>query len=321
MPADSIEDLQEFARLWADLVEKKGLMVEELAKRLGLKSRAIYAKRDRTQTALGIVLRANHYHARAPDLMPVYEHTTLQGPIHALIGSDWHIWPGQYSRSEEAFYKALESDKFDAVILNGDVTDQCRVSRHDPLYAVETPSLADELSEAQGRLKTVSKLAKKKNPAVRLLWNMGNHDVRAWRQVAMLAPEIAPMFDFEKLFPDWEFGNSIAINDNVIIKHRWHNGLHAALNNVRNSGKSIITGHTHRLCVTPWGDYSGVRYGIECGTLADPRGPQFAFVENNPVNWCPGFIELFADEHDVHAERIDCSRKVIRRLGKPLKVA
>lgn len=319
MPAaHSIEELQEFARLWIDCVEKKGLKVEELANKLNLNVRNVYQRRDKAQKALGIQLKSNHYSARAPDLMPVYDHTSLSGPIHALIGSDWHIWPGQYSRAEETFYKVLENDKFDAVILNGDVTDQCTVSRHEPLYKVDTPRLVEELEEAQKRLGYVQKLAKKKNPKARFLWTMGNHDVRAWRQVTMLSPEVAPFFDFERLFPGWEFGNSISINDNLVIKHRWHNGLHAALNNVRNSGKSIITGHTHRLCVTPWGDYSGVRYGIECGTLADPRGPQFQFVENNPVNWCPGFIELFADEHDVHAERVDCSRKTIRRLGKPL---
>lgn len=317
----ALEDFQKFASDWIELIEKRGVSVKEFAKTRNRTERWVYEWRDKCQKALGVSLRVCNNKQRAPDLLPILDNVTLEGEQHLIIGSDWHIWPGYYSRAEDAFLEALRTTAYDAVILNGDVTDQCRVSRHDPLQGISPPSLFDELTEAQTRLKEVAKLAKKKNPDVRLLWNFGNHDVRAWRHVALMAPEIAPLFDFERLFPDWEFNTTITCNRNLMIKHRWHSGLHAALNNTRSSGMSIVTGHTHRLLVTPWSDYMGTRYGIETGTLADPRGPQFTFVESNPVNWQPGFIEIFADEHDVHAERIDCSRRTIRRLGKPLKVA
>lgn len=320
-PRFTLEEAQHFATQWVDLVEKRGIKVADFAAHMNLSMRNMYLVRDKVQTMLGIALSASPERARAPDLMPIMDHTVLEGEQHIIIGSDWHIWPGYHSRAEEAFLKALQSDSFSAVILNGDITDQPKVSRHDPLPGIQPPSLADELKETEGRLREVVKLARRKNKQCRLLWNFGNHDTRAWRHTAMLAPEIAALFDFERLFPDWEFSMSITVNRNLVIKHRWHNGLHAALNNTRSSGTSLVTGHTHRLQVTPWSDYSGTRYGIECGTLADPRGPQFQFTENNPVNWCPGFVEIFCDEHDVHAERIDCSRRTIRRMGKPLKVA
>jgi hypothetical protein len=59
------------------------------------------------------------------------------------------------------------------------------------------------------------------------------------------------------------------------------------------SGKTIVTGHLHSLRVTPLSDYTGTRYGVDCGTLADPYGPQFThYTEDNPVNWRSGFVVL-----------------------------
>ena len=311
----TLADHQAFAAAWIEYVERRRNTVAHFAHSQGLCEREAYMKRDKAQRALGIVLRSANQHVT---FKPVLDNVTLEGEYHALVASDWHIWPGYTSRAEEVFYQTLQADKFDMVVLNGDVTDQPRVSRHDPIQGIQPPSLVDELTEAQSRVAHVAKLARKKNKACKLIWTMGNHDSRAWRHTALLAPEIAPMFDFEALFPDWQFTMSITVNDNCVIKHRWNKGLHAALNNTRNSGTTLVTGHTHRLLVTPWTDYNGTRYGIETGTLCDPRGPQFQYIENDPVNWQPGFIELFLDADDVHAERIDCSRKTIRRLGKPV---
>jgi hypothetical protein len=42
--------------------------------------------------------------------------------------------------------------------------------------------------------------------------------------------------------------------------------------------------------VTPWTDYNGTRFGVDCGTMADPFGPQFRdYMEDNPRNWRSGF--------------------------------
>jgi len=62
--------------------------------------------------------------------------------------------------------------------------------------------------------------------------------------------------------------------------------------NTLKSGRSIVTGHLHQLKVTPWTDYNGRRYGVDTGTLAEPGGDQFAYCEENPVNWCSGFCVL-----------------------------
>ena len=82
------------------------------------------------------------------------------------------------------------------------------------------------------------------------------------------------------------------INDNVMIKHRYHNGIHATYNNTLKSGRSIVTGHLHRLAVTPWADYNGRRYGVDTGTLSDPHSAQFDYAENNPSPHTSGFAVL-----------------------------
>jgi hypothetical protein len=78
------------------------------------------------------------------------------------------------------------------------------------------------------------------------------------------------------------------------VKHRIHQGVHGAYNNTLKSGKSIVTGHTHRLQAVMFADYNGLRWGVECGTLSDfgPENDKFAYAEDNPVNWSQGFSVL-----------------------------
>lgn len=75
-------------------------------------------------------------------------------------------------------------------------------------------------------------------------------------------------------------------------RHPADHRIHATYNNALKGGLTIVTGHLHRLAVTPWADYNGRRYGVDTGTLADPLGPQFEYLENNPTPWCSGFAVL-----------------------------
>jgi hypothetical protein len=96
----------------------------------------------------------------------------------------------------------------------------------------------------------------------------------------------------EDRFSDWEFAWSLRVNDSMMIKHRYHNGIHATYNNTLKSGYSIVTGHLHRLAVTPWADYNGRRWGVDTGTLSNPLSPQFDYGENNPTPHTSGFAVL-----------------------------
>jgi hypothetical protein len=93
-------------------------------------------------------------------------------------------------------------------------------------------------------------------------------------------------------FPRWKFSMSLMVNGSCMIKHRYHNGVHAIYNNTLKSGTSIVTGHLHSLKVTPWTDYTGTRYGVDTGSLADVNGQQFSYAEDNPKNHRSGFAVL-----------------------------
>lgn len=309
----TLADHNTFASVWLEVIGGGG-RVRDVADRIGCSERHAFLRRDQAQRALGISL-----HAGVKDtagMMPRLDHAHIEGDgLRVLVVSDWHIWPGYYSRAEEALWGVLGRETFDLVVLNGDVTDQPQVSRHGPGRGIQPPKLLDEILESQKRVADLVRLVRKRNKAVQLYWIFGNHDIRLWRYLACNAPEAADLVLFESYFPDWEFAQSIDINGLCVIKHRWHGGIHAAYNNTLRSGTTLVTGDTHRLSCTRWSDYGGVRYGIETGMLADPRGPQFQYVDNNPVNWCPGWAELIVSD-EVHAELVDCSRRVIRRHGK-----
>jgi hypothetical protein len=123
------------------------------------------------------------------------------------------------------------------------------------------------------------------------MWTWGNHDLRLNAKLAsQLGDSFKGMegFNLKDYFPLWKFQTSIMVNDDLMIKHRWHNGIHAVYNNVTKSGVSFCTGHLHSLKITPFSDYHGARYGIDTGTLAPIYGDGFGYMEDAPRNWRSG---------------------------------
>ena len=74
------------------------------------------------------------------------------------------------------------------------------------------------------------------------------------------------------------------------------------------SGKHLFTGHTHRMQLYTFSDYNGFRFGMECGTLANPYGEQFLYCEENPREWVSGFVLLtFSNGKLLTPEPVICS--------------
>jgi hypothetical protein len=114
-------------------------------------------------------------------------------------------------------------------------------------------------------------------------------------KLANTAPEYAKIHGvhLKDHFPRWAPCWSLMINGNTMIKHRLRNGVHATWNNTLHAGVTIVTGHLHSLQIKPKSDYNGTRWGVDCGTLADPAGPQFAdYTEDGPKDWRMGFAVL-----------------------------
>jgi hypothetical protein len=128
----------------------------------------------------------------------------------------------------------------------------------------------------------------------RLLRTIGNHDMRFDKRLAVRVPDFKHLagMQLRDHMPDWLESWCFEINRAVMVKHRWHNGVHAAHNNVLKGGRSIVTGHLHRLLAMPYADYNGRRWGIDTGTLSEPSFAQFDYGEDAPKNWGSGFAVL-----------------------------
>lgn len=211
-----------------------------------------------------------------------------------IVFSDAHYWPDLVSVAHLALVKLCKTLKPKMVIGNGDLFDGARISSHPRIGWAQTPSVQQELHAVLERTAEIEKAAK----GAHFVRTIGNHDIRFERRLSNMAPEYEGIagFALKDHLPGWSECWSLMINGHTMVKHRFNNGMHAAYNNTLRAGTNIVTGHLHRLIVTPWGDYNGRRYGVDTGTLAEPDGPQFTYGEDNPSPHCSGFAVLTFDQ-------------------------
>ena len=272
------------------LVKEHG--VTEAARRLGINTRNVYARRNRLEKKYNTSIEVpDHRSTRVTTHHAERHHVTIYDGV-AIIGSDAHYWPGIVSTAHRAFVRFVErTPKLKLIDLNGDVLDGSTISRHPPIGWENRPSLIEEIEACKDRLGEIEKAALK-HPQAEKVWGLGNHDGRFETRLATVAPEYARIHGvhLHDHFPLWQPCWSCWINDDVVVKHRFKNGVHAPWNNTIHAGKTTVTGHLHSAKVTPFTDYNGTRYGVDTGTLAAPGGPQFVdYLEDNPVNWRSGF--------------------------------
>lgn len=237
-----------------------------------------------------------------------------------IVGSDAHYWPGIVTTAHRAFVRAAKELKPKAIILNGDVFDGAGISRHPSIGWESKPSVIQEIEACKERLGEIEAVAGN----AKLIWTLGNHDARFETRLANAAPEYARVHGvhLKDHFSYWANAWTCRINGQVEVKHRWKGGVHAPHNNAVQSGLSFVTGHLHSLKVSPWTDYTGTRYGVDCGTLAGPsEDPQFVnYTEAGPTSWRSGFIVLtFRDGRLLWPEPVhvfDEARGLVEFRGK-----
>lgn len=287
----------------------------ETARRLNVSKRNVFSRRKTIEAMLGRTLDAPGPTRHLPS---VHHPHRIQLDIRngtVLIGSDAHIWPGAPSLAMRAFTRFCRDMKPTAVILNGDVLDFPRISRHPPIGWESQPQVADEIEAAKEQLHQIESATFK----ARKIWTLGNHDARYETRLATVAPEYARVHGvhLRDSFPLWEPCWSVFINDNVVVKHRFKSGVHAPHNNAMWSGRTMVTGHLHSSKVQPLTDYNGTRYGVDTGCLADTDAKAFIdYTEDNPKSWRSGFCVLtFVDGQLLPPELVsvwDDSRVVFR---------
>ena len=283
-----------------------------VAAHLGLDIRNVYQRRNNIEERHGFILDSispNSRSGRPKVTVPKKGFRALAENVKGtvIVGSDGHFWPGERSVAFAAMVELVKDLKPAMVIMNGDSFDGARISRHLPGGWANLPDVADELDAVRERLGEIEAAAPSDCP---LIWPAGNHDSRFGARLAQGAPEYMRVkgFDIADHFPAWQFCWSIWLNDNTVVKHRYHQGIHAGYQNALKSGKNIVTGHTHNLGSTMWADYNGVRWGVQTGTLSEmgPETDKYAYAEDNPANHSQGFVVLTFTEQGVLLEPEFC---------------
>jgi hypothetical protein len=281
----------EFIELW-----QTHKSIAAIHKIIGGNLRTLQRRRAELETKYGLLLEAKNPNNRPERSPSAYERKQLgilNGTV--IVFSDAHFWPNIRTTAFNGLLWAIKEFKPTSVVCNGDALDGATISRHPPAgVGPKTPTLIEELKACQAALGEIEETAKEARHNVRLIYTWGNHDARFNARLAANAPQFAETYGFklEDHFPTWEFCMSCWPTPDVVIKHRYKGGIHATHNNTIGAGKTIVTGHLHSLKVTPFADYSGTRFGVDTGTLAETYGPQMAYGEDNPVNHRSGFAIL-----------------------------
>ena len=274
---------EEFIELW-----KVHKSAAKIARITGISERNVHHRRRDIEAKYDTVLVAS---SNKNSVAQAYGHINLgmeNGTV--IVFSDAHFQLGRRTTAFKALLWLIGELKPKVVINNGDAFDGAQASRFPANGWDVTPTIIQELNACKMFLGEIQEAA----GDAKLIFTLGNHDARFSTRLATVAPEFQGVegFRLEDHFPDWTHVVSCMVSDSLMVKHRWRSGVHATHNNAVNSGVSFVTGHLHSLKVNGWTDYTGTRWGVDTGTLAEPFGDQFTYSENSPRNWRSGFAVL-----------------------------
>jgi predicted phosphodiesterase len=285
MPAPKCTE-EDFLRLWSI-----SPTVSAMAAALQTSSRAIYARRsDMIERGFDLPIRESLMTIRAGKQR--IDLKIDDGSL--LIGSDAHYWPDEITTAHKGFVHIAKQIKPWGIILNGDILDAATASRHPRIGWEKRPSMKEELEAVAERCSEIERAV----PGAKLIRTHGNHDLRFDSSIAANSPEMEGVegMALDYHLPLWKSAWSVMVNDHTLIKHRIKNGIHATWTATGDAHISCVTGHLHSLQVRPRSTMSPVNgghiYGVDTGTLADPWGPQFGYMEDGPRNWRAGFAVL-----------------------------
>jgi hypothetical protein len=265
---------------------------QRTAQALGITERNVYGRRERLEKRYGSIDAPTRGRPTAPGRVP---YDIKSGVV--IIGSDFHIWPGAESTCLRAFKKFVADLKPAAVILNGDVMDFPRISRH-PQSWESAPDPQEEIEAVQDHLNDIVKACKR---GTQKFWTLGNHDARLESLYANSTPQMRGMKGVhlhDHFSGVWQRAMSCFINEGVeggatMVKHRYKGGMNATRANALNAGVSVVTGHLHCQNVRPVSDYGRYdRYGVDTGCVADKDHRAFSYTEDSPLDWRSGFAIL-----------------------------
>lgn len=272
---------------------------ELVAKEFDIGVRGVYARRPKLERRYSVILPSS-YNDRTGRL-DAQENLPKRGirriasidSGRIIVFNDAHIWPNRRTLAMDKLVLLCRELKPTMVVANGDIFDGAKISSHPPNGWEDRAATRPEVYEEIEAVAEFMAEIRRATPKARHVWNLGNHDIRPAKYLAVHAPLIEKVKGtrLDDHVTGWDVGWSLMINDHTMIKHRWHGGAHALYNNVMKSGVSMVTGHLHQGEVRGYTDYRGKRYACDPGTMMDigPESPQVDYTEDAPVNWSSGF--------------------------------
>lgn len=268
-----------------------------VAKIIGYPISTIYRKR-RDLVKKGIVLKtsplvnnSSHHGWTAENKQYPLETTLSIDTGKILCVSDAHYWPGIISTAHLAAVEYAKQESPEIIAVMGDMFDGATVSRHPPLGWEKLPRVIDELDACRDRISEFERAS----PESQKIWHLGNHDMRFDRCLVGNSNQYEGIegFSISDYFKAWKFTYMSKVNNRLGLRHRpVTGGVHSAYNSAMKYGMSYAHGHLHQLKVTPVDNAYGRIWGVDCGHLADPTGPQFAYREGLTIGACSGFAVL-----------------------------
>lgn len=282
-----------FIRAW----EKGHGSPSVVSKLMGVPQSTVYKKR-RELASKGIVLKTiplvnnSSHHGWVSESTPYPLETLLSidtGKI--LCISDAHYWPGIITTAHVAAVEYAKQEQPEIIAAMGDMFDGATVSRHPPLGWEKLPRVIDELDACRERISEFERAC----PEAQKIWHLGNHDARFDRCLVSNSNQYEGIegFSIKDYFKAWKFTYMSKVNNTLGLRHRPVNGgVHSAYNSAMKYGMSYAHGHLHQLKVTPVDNAYGRIWGVDCGHLAEPSGPQFTYREGLTIGACSGFAVL-----------------------------
>ena len=188
-----------------------------------------------------------------------------------IVANDFQI-PFQHKSVTDLFLEFTAWLKPDGVVLAGDIVDGYNFStfHKDPQ---NTASLGVEIKGAKWLLGGVRNRMPKTS---KLFWLGGNHEDRHRRYMWANAPALADVLSFPKLFDladfkcEWrdygevlELGYLLVTHGNYVRAH----SAYTAKKNFEVYGRSVMTGHTHRLGIYYRRNTLGIHGAYENGCM------------------------------------------------------
>lgn len=289
---------EEFIRAWSSC----GGSATAVGRALGISVRAVHLRRESVEQRNGTLLvshseRAIKHHPDMARQIMSARRDVNRLEIHegvVIIGSDAHYAPGVIPIAHKAMCNLITDmgSQVKAVVLNGDILDGGAISRHPRIRWKQLPSVKEELDAVVARTTDIEQAVA---PGTHLMRTYGNHCARFESRLSAQVPEYEGVggFTLREHLPKWSDSDRIDVNEDMVIIHDWHAGLHSGWNDVLKGGCHTVTGHTHELGCKAHRGFKGTHYGIKTGMLADEDQDQFNYRVGKPgLNWQSGFAVL-----------------------------